>query len=177
MKRSEALAAIGELKVKHDAISVATMTAVPGWTFDLFLNYRLHVDVTCMGQAAPIGLGLALGRPDKQVIVIDGDGSLLHQMGILAVIGSKAPHNFHHFILCNGVYQSTGGQPIPQSFNWAEVVDGIYHKYPLAEVPKYLGFDGPNLYPISIDEEPPLPWPLIDFKAEVLELREALARS
>jgi sulfopyruvate decarboxylase len=63
-------------------------------------------------QASAIGLGIATVRPDKRVIVIDGDGSLLGS-SILPVIGAAAPKNLTVVGLDNGVFGSTGNQPRP----------------------------------------------------------------
>lgn len=64
-----------------------------------------------MGCAAAIGFGAALHYPHKQVVVLDGDGAALMQMGSLATIGHYAPQNLFHVVLDNGAYDSTGGQP------------------------------------------------------------------
>jgi phosphonopyruvate decarboxylase len=63
-----------------------------------------------MGHAAAIGLGLALGRPDRKVVVLDGDGALLMHLGILSTIGAAGAPNLTHVVLDNGAYESTGGQ-------------------------------------------------------------------
>ncbi len=63
-----------------------------------------------MGLASSIGLGLALNC-DRQVIVLDGDGSCLMNMGSMATIGHYAPANLAHIVIDNGQYNSTGGQP------------------------------------------------------------------
>ncbi|MFH1327485.1 MAG: thiamine pyrophosphate-dependent enzyme [Candidatus Bathyarchaeota archaeon] len=68
-----------------------------------------------MGLASSIGLGLALSAPKKTVLVIDGDGSLLMNLGSLATIGNKAPKNFVQIVLDNSSYESTGGQPSSSS--------------------------------------------------------------
>ena len=75
------------------------------------LNYTAH---GAMGLASSHGLGLALGRPDKRVIVLDGDGSLLMNLGSLVTIGAAAPKNLIHFVCRNGTYEANGGHPIPQ---------------------------------------------------------------
>lgn len=64
-----------------------------------------------MGHASSIGLGLALARPDRRVIVLDGDGAVLMHLGALSTIGSQRPANFIHVVLDNGTHESTGGQP------------------------------------------------------------------
>jgi sulfopyruvate decarboxylase beta subunit len=63
-----------------------------------------------MGLAAPIGLGLALVRPDRRVVVFDGDGNLLMGLGVLANVAASAPRNLVHCIFDNEVYGSTGNQ-------------------------------------------------------------------
>jgi len=73
--------------------------------------------VGCMGKAAPFGLGLALAKPDKQVIVLEGDGSLLMNLGTLVTIANVAPKNFVCILFENGIYQTTGGHPIPSERN------------------------------------------------------------
>jgi sulfopyruvate decarboxylase subunit beta len=69
--------------------------------------------VGAMGLASSLGFGLALGRPDKRVIVLDGDGSLLMNLGSLVSIAAAAPRNFVHFVCESGVYESNGKHPIP----------------------------------------------------------------
>lgn len=63
-----------------------------------------------MGLASSIGLGVALCRPEKKVVVLDGDGNVLMAMGTLAMIAAAAPKNFVHVVLDNEVYESTGKQ-------------------------------------------------------------------
>ncbi|WP_170332082.1 sulfopyruvate decarboxylase subunit beta [Ruegeria arenilitoris] len=63
-----------------------------------------------MGLASSIGLGVALAQP-KPVIVIDGDGSILTNLGTLPTIGNNAPGNYILMIIDNGSYGSTGDQP------------------------------------------------------------------
>ncbi len=63
-----------------------------------------------MGMCSSIGLGIALSRPDKKVFVLDGDGSVLMNMGNLAVVGALKPKNFIHIVLDNEAYSSTGNQ-------------------------------------------------------------------
>jgi sulfopyruvate decarboxylase subunit beta len=111
MKRAEAVEIIAG--AKGDAISVATMRAVADWYRTDGAKER-HIDcVGCMGGAAPLGLGLAMAQPDRHVIVIDGDGSLLMQLGVLASIAGAHPVNLHHVVLVNRVYETSGNQPIP----------------------------------------------------------------
>lgn len=66
-----------------------------------------------MGLASSIGLGLALARPDVRVFVLDGDGSLLMNLGSLATIGLLRPANLVVVVMDNEEYATTGGQPTP----------------------------------------------------------------
>ncbi|MDK2893064.1 sulfopyruvate decarboxylase subunit beta [Methanohalophilus sp.] len=79
-----------------------------------------------MGLASSIGLGLALSRPERNVITIDGDGSILMNMGTLATIASQAPQNYLLVIVDNGAYGSTGNQPTAtlNHVNLEEVAQG-----------------------------------------------------
>ena len=64
-----------------------------------------------MGIASSIGLGLAMARPDRRVIVLDGDGSLLMNLGSLATVATVGPPNLTIVVWDNGEYGTTGGQP------------------------------------------------------------------
>ena len=64
-----------------------------------------------MGLASSIGLGIALGRPDRRVVVFDGDGNVLMNLGTLATIAVAAPPNLLHLCFDNAAHASTGGQP------------------------------------------------------------------
>ena len=101
---------------RGDAVMITTMNAnnlnfgLPSVTH----NEGMDFPVTgAMGKASSIGLGLALARPEHKIMVLDGDGSLLMNLGTLATISNKAPANLYHFVFENGVYAVTGGQPIP----------------------------------------------------------------
>jgi thiamine pyrophosphate-dependent acetolactate synthase large subunit-like protein len=63
-----------------------------------------------MGLAASIGLGLALARPERRVVVFDGDGNVLMNPGALASIAARRPPNLRHLCFDNGAHASTGGQ-------------------------------------------------------------------
>ena len=66
--------------------------------------------VGSMGCASSLGLGLALQRPDRRVIVLDGDGALLMRLGALTTVGYERPGNLLHVLLDNQMHESTGGQ-------------------------------------------------------------------
>ncbi len=81
-----------------------------------------------MGLASSIGFGLALARPDKDIVVIDGDGSLLMNMGSLVTIFANNPQNFTWIVIDNGAYGSTGNQ------------DTYAQKLNLVDIAKSVGF-------------------------------------
>jgi phosphonopyruvate decarboxylase len=66
--------------------------------------------VGSMGCASSVALGLALARPERRVIVLDGDGAALMRLGALAAVGRERPGNLVHVLLDNRVHESTGGQ-------------------------------------------------------------------
>src|SRR5713226_1320837 len=66
-----------------------------------------------MGLAIPIAFGVALAQPQRHVIALEGDGSLLMQLGCLVTIAAQQPKNLTIVIMDNGLYQITGSQPTP----------------------------------------------------------------
>jgi thiamine pyrophosphate-dependent acetolactate synthase large subunit-like protein len=85
-------------------------------TYDLFTaGHRPQNFYTwgAMGTVSSVGLGLALARPDLRVVVLDGDGSLLMNLGSLATIASQRPANLIHIVCDTGTYETTGGQASP----------------------------------------------------------------
>ena len=110
MKPEDALRAIA--KVRGEAVCVPTMTTGPAWRTiapgDLSVGC-----VGFMGGASSLGLGLALARPDRRVLVFDGDGSLLMQLGALATAAGARARNFVHLLFKNGVYHTSGAQETP----------------------------------------------------------------
>ncbi|HMD35914.1 MAG TPA: thiamine pyrophosphate-dependent enzyme [Vicinamibacterales bacterium] len=66
-----------------------------------------------MGLASSLGVGIALAKPDVFVIVLDGDGSLLMNLGSLATIGLLQPKNLLVIVMDNELYATTGGQATP----------------------------------------------------------------
>src|SRR5260221_3848137 len=82
-------------------------------TYDLFAaadRPRNFYTWGSMGMASSIGLGLASARPDLRVIVLDGDGSLLMNLGSLATIALLRPANLTLVAMDNDEYATTGGQ-------------------------------------------------------------------
>lgn len=109
--RTDAAAALA--RARGDMLTLVTMQAVDPWNALGQADNRNFNVVGCMGSAGSIGLGLALARPRERVLVIDGDGSLLMQLGTLASVADRQPANLYHAVLENGIYETSGGQSVP----------------------------------------------------------------
>ncbi len=108
--RKQALALLAS-KITNQIV-VATYSSATDWLsiIDRPLNY---FSSGAMGLASSHGLGLAIARPERRVIVLDGDGSLLMNLPTLVTIGRMAPRNLTHLVFRNGTYEANGGHPIP----------------------------------------------------------------
>jgi thiamine pyrophosphate-dependent acetolactate synthase large subunit-like protein len=149
---------------RHDAI------VVPGrggryWT-DLTDRANLDVPVgdPAMGGHAGFALGLALARPDKKVILFDSEGDILMSLGMLVTIAEQQPANFYHFLIDNGCYATTGGQPVPNADHVAYDVIARGAGYPRAfafdeleqfsrSLPDILDKPGPVLVAVKVAAE------------------------
>jgi thiamine pyrophosphate-dependent acetolactate synthase large subunit-like protein len=115
-------------KHRTDEIVITTMgTAAPwGKISDHPLDYASVG--SAMGHAADFALGIALARPDKKVLVLNGDGSMLMCLGTLATVAGlkKSAHNYYLFVCENRLYEVTGNQPIPggKPFNFTTIAHG-----------------------------------------------------
>jgi thiamine pyrophosphate-dependent acetolactate synthase large subunit-like protein len=95
------------------ADDVALVAGIGNAGFDLFsaghrpANFYM---LGSMGLAVPIGLGVALAQPERPVVVMEGEGSVLMNLGALATVGREAPKNLTIVIWDNGMWQLTGGQ-------------------------------------------------------------------
>ena len=109
MKRYEAIELITQ-SLNGDELIVSTTGMISRELFAINDTPRNFYMLGSMGLASSIGLGLALSLLDKKVIVLDGDGACLMNLGALATIGYFYLPNLKHIVLDNGVYDSTGGQ-------------------------------------------------------------------
>jgi len=114
MPAREALAAIHASRGERDVV-VTTMTPARDWM--TFPQHPLDVVMvpSAMGHATSIGLGLALAQPTRRVIVGNGDGSMLMNLGSLVSIVDARAENLVVVVFENGVYEVTGSEPIPAS--------------------------------------------------------------
>jgi thiamine pyrophosphate-dependent acetolactate synthase large subunit-like protein len=142
-----------------------------GWTnFDLWAvghrpqNFYM---LGSMGLAVPIALGVAIAQPQRKVFALEGDGSILMQLGALATVAARAPKNLAIIIMDNGGYQITGGQ-VAASELGADIVAiaraaGIAQSAWAADEPHFealvqraLTEDGPWLIGCHIDNAKPV---------------------
>lgn len=122
---------------------------------------------SAMGHATSVGLGLALAQPERRVMVLSGDGSLLMNLGTLVTISAEAPRNLVVVVFVNGVYEVTGAQVTPQAegfrvdylaiarasgvrslFRWSSLEDWR------SGVAVALGADGPTLVVLDVAPVP-----------------------
>lgn len=97
---------------RDDDVVVTSMGNAREWMALGPLHERDLVLVpSAMGHATSIGLGLALAQPDRRIVVLSGDGSLLMNLGSLVTISAHAPGNLILVVYDNGVYEVTGSQP------------------------------------------------------------------
>jgi thiamine pyrophosphate-dependent acetolactate synthase large subunit-like protein len=118
-----------------------------------------------MGLAFPIALGVALAQPKRRVIALEGDGSLLMQLGCLSTIATLKPKNLTMVVMDNGVYQITGSQPTPAATS-ADLIaialaSGLTNASWAADeedferlIEQSLVNDGPMLIGVRIDDKP-----------------------
>ena len=95
---------------RQDAVVITTMGAAREWQKLEPHPKDLVYMPSSMGQGPPLGLGIALAKPNQRVIVVNGDGCLLMNLGCLVTITAQAPKNFTLIVVDNGVYEVTGGQ-------------------------------------------------------------------
>lgn len=116
-----------------------------------------------MGTAAAIGLGLALAKPTKKVVVLDGDGNVLMGLGTLGTVGALKPKNFIHVVLDNEVYGSSGNQPsyarvvrldqVAKAAGYAHVERVREREDLVYEFKDLLGKDGPGFLLVKVSEQ------------------------
>ena len=114
MKREETLEIVLE-NLDDNAIIVSTTGKTSREIFEIRekrgqSHQQDFLTVGSMGHCSSIALGIALSKPDREVVCIDGDGSMLMHLGSLTSIASLKPKNFRHILMNNEVHESVGGQ-------------------------------------------------------------------
>ncbi len=116
-----------------------------------------------------MGLGLSIARPDKKVIVVDGDGAALMRMGNFATVGAYAGSNFYHLLLDNHAHESTGGQATVSSAIDFPAIAGacgyrtVYRCAGFESLSSFLDSKAPAFMHVQTDQSDPhgLPRPTI----------------
>jgi thiamine pyrophosphate-dependent acetolactate synthase large subunit-like protein len=169
---------------RSDEIVVTTMTATLQWP--LVSSHPLDFDFLAfgMGHAADFGLGLALARPERKVIVLKGDGGLLMSLGSLVTIGRYGPPNLLVLLMENRSYEMTGGQELAPGVDFAALargagIDRVERIEDLrtfeAELSRLLTEPGPHFVVLPVTNTEPLrPVSHTDHAGRVVKLREGL---
>jgi thiamine pyrophosphate-dependent acetolactate synthase large subunit-like protein len=154
---------VGRLKREE-----AVVAGIGNANFDLWTSGQRPQNfymLGSMGLAIPIAFGVAIAQPRRHVIALEGDGSLLMQLGCLATVAMRAPKNLTMVVWDNGIYQITGGQPTA-SASTADLVaiargSGIANSAWAADEDDFdrlfasaLGEGGPSLIAVRIDHKP-----------------------
>ena len=116
-----------------------------------------------MGQCSSIGLGIALGRPDARVVCLDGDGSLLMNLGVLTTVATQSPPNLCVVVWDNQVHMTTGGQPTATSYRTSlagiargagieKVLEPANEEELAAAFDRMLTEDGPFFVSVRVDK-------------------------
>lgn len=185
MQRSQLLKVISEART--DEIVVTTMSAVKDWR--RLSSSPLDFNVAgAMGYASSVGLGMALAQPSRKVIVLDGDGSLLMNLGTLVTIAEVQPDNLVHLVLENQLYEVPGGIPLPgagkhnlPAFARAAGLTRVYEFDQLADFREHVGAilrePGPTFASLRVARGPSEPLPSIRYAEMVQDLKQALKKA
>ena len=184
--------------IRTNEVVVTTMGMVRPWA-------RLSGDVldfasadSAMGHAADLALGIALARPDRRVICLNGDGSMLMSLGTLVTVVQSGVQNLILFVVQNDTYEITGNQPVPGAgrldFSALARGAGFQHVYSFDDpaiyarrLPEVIGDAGPVFVAVKVaaGEEAPLqrgervsePYLQPSLAESAHHLKAALARS
>ncbi len=161
MKRIEAIETI--LNILNDELVILANGMICRESFITKDRPQNFYMLGSMGMAPSIGLGVALNKPDKKVVIFDGDGNLLMNMGTLALTGTLLPENFYHIVFDNEVYGSTGDQPtISSKVNLDDIAKACGYKKTLrvdtvtglqTQTADCLQSNGPVLILVKINSE------------------------
>ncbi|WP_135609722.1 sulfopyruvate decarboxylase subunit beta [Methanococcoides sp. AM1] len=115
MKRFDAISMIAKKAEEKDSLIVCNIGYPSRELHHLNDRAGNFYMLGSMGLSSSIGLGLSLSVPERHVIAIDGDGSVLMNMGTFATIAHQRPDNYLLVVIDNGTYGSTGDQPTATS--------------------------------------------------------------
>jgi thiamine pyrophosphate-dependent acetolactate synthase large subunit-like protein len=145
LTKDELLAPLARLR--GDAVVVTSMGVVRPWARFSTSPLDFASADSAMGHTADFALGLALARPERRVVCLNGDGSTLMTLGTLVTIAAADAGNLVLFVIVNGTYELTGNQPIPG----ASRVDfaGLARA---AGIPRVHSFEEPLAYERALPE-------------------------
>ena len=148
-----------------DEVVVSTYSSAVDW-LELGERTLNYFSVGAMGLDSSHALGLALGRPDKRVICLQGDGSFLMNLGCLVTIAAAAPKNLVHIVVQNGTYEANGSHPIPSTeadFAGMARSAGYRHVHDFSDLANFeqqaahvLKQDGPVFATLHVERSKPL---------------------
>ncbi len=161
-------------KWRTDEVIISSMSAAREWI--KFPEHPLDLIYlpSAMGQPTSLGLGIALSQPQRHIIVLVGDGSLLLNLSSLVTIAAAQPKNLTLILLENGVYEVTGSQKtaaaqIGTSFPRLALAAGFKSVVSLSDLDVWqsqisatMQMDGPRFINLKIEptlEDPHLPVP------------------
>ena len=164
MSREEAICAVAEALAPDDIIISTT-----GQISRELYEYRTRsgsshqsdfLTVGAMGHSSSIAMGVAIQKPERRVICMDGDGAFLMHMGAAAIVGNAGLRNLRHIIFNNSAHDSVGGQPtIAGKLNLGQIATSCgYSKYYYAEnqkelaniLPQFLSTPGTSMLEIRV---------------------------
>ncbi len=161
MNYREAITTITELL--EDQLVICANGLISRETFTIRDRTENFYMIGSMGMASSIGLGVALNKPSRKVIILDGDGNLLMNLGSLPMTGSLQPKNLLHIVLDNEVYASTGNQPtisnvieledIAKSAKYAYIKKATTDEELRRELAHILENDGPSFLLVKISDK------------------------
>jgi thiamine pyrophosphate-dependent acetolactate synthase large subunit-like protein len=163
MRTDDCLGKLAEHRT--DEVVIAAMTSAVRWPAHADHPRDLIYVPSTMGGAPALGLGLAMARPDLRVIVLNGDGSMLMNLGSLVTIGEQAPANLLLVVFDNGLYAVTGGQPTPGAgaVDFAQMATAanwpVAHRFTQLSqwaeaLPGLLRTSGPTFVQLTVEPEP-----------------------
>lgn len=172
MALRDAVAAVREARADGDVV-IVTMGAAREWQALGPLHPRdLFFVPSAMGHATSVGLGIAVAQPDRRVIVLNGDGSMLMNLGSLVTITAERPANLFVVLCDNGAYEVTGAQPTPgtpagraadDQVDWVGMAQAAgftsVHRFDEASawrdrLPEVLAADGPGFVHLKVAADP-----------------------
>lgn len=161
MKLVTALGAI--IPLLHDELVVHANGFISRESFNIEDRLGNFYMIGSMGLASSIALGVALNKPERRVVVFDGDGNVLMNLGSLALIGAMQPRNLVHVVFDNEAYGSTGNQrtisgqvaleEIARAAGYAKAQRVDAEAALRAAAPEFLSQPGPSLLLVKIEPD------------------------